>query len=226
MKIPGGAREQLTFFPDRVLSAEYEPVTGASFVFSKDIGGGEWYQLYRYDMASGDITLLTDGKSRNSGHLFEHKGSRIAYTSTRRTGQDTDLYTMNIHDPKTDRMLVELKGGGWEPTDWSPDGHHLLLLEEKSINESNLYLVDTATGDRRNKSRPHSSPGRIAALNVPALKNSANPTPPSAPRGNCSTPWRARGNWPSASARRSIWSSCRRIFGQSRTINLNTWITS
>jgi hypothetical protein len=66
VKMPGGAREQLTFLPDRVLSAEFEPVTGASFVFSKDIGGGEWYQLYRYDVATGDITLLTDGKSRNS----------------------------------------------------------------------------------------------------------------------------------------------------------------
>ena len=95
--------------------AQFEPVTGASFVFSKDIGGGEWYQLYRYDMATGDITLLTDGKSRNSDSLFEHKGSRIAYTSTRRNGQDTDLYTMDIHQPKTDHMLVQLKGGGWEP---------------------------------------------------------------------------------------------------------------
>jgi len=161
VKMPGGAREQLTFFPDRVLSAEYEPVTGASFVFSKDIGGGEWYQLYRYDMISGDITLLTDGKSRNSGHLFEHKGSRIAYTSTRRTGQDTDLYTMNIHDPKTDRMLVQLKGGGWEPTDWSPDGSHLLLMEYISINRSNLYLVDAASGDRKQITPPQPADSQV-----------------------------------------------------------------
>src|SRR5271170_3816943 len=146
VKMPGGAREQLTFFPDRVLSAEFEPLTGASFVFSKDIGGGEWYQLYRYDMATGDITLLTDGKSRNSQSLFEHMGPRIAYTSTRRDGQDTDLYAMDIHQPKTDHMLTELKGGGWAPSDWSPDGNHLLLLEELSINQSNLYLVDAASG--------------------------------------------------------------------------------
>jgi dipeptidyl aminopeptidase/acylaminoacyl peptidase len=161
VKMPGGARQQLTFFPDRVLSAEFEPVTGASFVFSKDIGGGEWYQLYRYDMASGGITLLTDGKSRNSGHLFEHKGSRIAYTSTRRTGQDTDLYTMDIHQPKTDRMLVQLKGGGWGPTDWSPDGSHLLLLEELSINQSNLYLVDTATGDKKQITPPQQGASQV-----------------------------------------------------------------
>ena len=31
----------------------------------KDVGGGEFFQLYRYDLATGDMTLLTDGKSRN-----------------------------------------------------------------------------------------------------------------------------------------------------------------
>ncbi|MGA7313660.1 MAG: prolyl oligopeptidase family serine peptidase [Silvibacterium sp.] len=161
VKMPGGARQQLTFFPDRVLGAAFEPVTGNSFVFAKDIGGGEWYQLYRYDMASGDITLLTDGKSRNSDSLFEHKGGRIAYTSTRRNGQDTDLYTMDIHQPKTDHMLVQLKGGGWGPTDWSPDGSHLLLLEELSINQSNLYLVDSATGDKKQITPPQQTGAQI-----------------------------------------------------------------
>jgi dipeptidyl aminopeptidase/acylaminoacyl peptidase len=161
VKMPGGARQQLTFFPDRVLGAEFEPVTGASFVFVKDIGGGEWYQFYRYDMASGDINLLTDGKSRNSNLLFEHKGSRIAYTSTRRNNQDTDLYAMNIHDSKSDHMLVQLKGGGWGPTDWSPDGSHLLLLEEISINQSNLYLVDTATGDKKQITPPQQTGSQV-----------------------------------------------------------------
>ena len=137
------------FFPDRVAGRLFEPLTGDSFVFSKDIGGGEWYQLYRYDLATGDITLLTDGKSRNSGLLFAHNSSRIAYTSTRRNGQDTDLYSMDIHHPQSDHMLAELHGGGWQPTDWSPDGSHLLLAEFLSINQSNLYLVDAATGDKK-----------------------------------------------------------------------------
>jgi dipeptidyl aminopeptidase/acylaminoacyl peptidase len=157
--MPGGAREQLTFFPDRVLSAAFDPVTGESFVFSKDIGGGEWYQLYRYDLVNGDITLLTDGKSRNSEPLFAHKSSRIAYTSTRRNGQDTDLYTMDIHHPESDHMLAELHGGGWEPDDWSSDGSRLLVSQYLSINQSNLYLVDAATGDKK-LATPQQQPGQ------------------------------------------------------------------
>src|ERR1035438_9593147 len=64
--MPGGARTQLTFFGDRVTDASYQPRKGDYFLFRKDVGGGEWYQIFRYDVASGDITMLTDGKSRNT----------------------------------------------------------------------------------------------------------------------------------------------------------------
>ena len=36
VRMPGGAREQVTFFPDRMGSAMYQPHTGNYFVFSKD----------------------------------------------------------------------------------------------------------------------------------------------------------------------------------------------
>ncbi|HXP23678.1 MAG TPA: hypothetical protein VN807_06035, partial [Candidatus Sulfotelmatobacter sp.] len=64
--MPGGERRQLTFFQDAVRVGRFHPNGGDYIVFSKDIGGGEWYQLYRYDVATANITLLTDGKSRNS----------------------------------------------------------------------------------------------------------------------------------------------------------------
>jgi dipeptidyl aminopeptidase/acylaminoacyl peptidase len=146
VKMPEGARQQLTFFPDAVTSARFHPKTGDYIVFSKDIGGGEWYQLYRYDMKTGDVQLLTDGKSRNLLGPWSSKGDRIAYMSTRRTGKDTDLWVMDPSDPKSDRLLTQLEGGGWQPLDWSPDDRHILLEEELSINESYLWLVDSTTG--------------------------------------------------------------------------------
>lgn len=149
VKMPGGARTQLTFFPDRVGGAQFEPSKGEYFVFSKDVGGGEWFQLYRYDVASGDITLLTDGKSRNLGARFSHTGDRLVYTSTRRTGQDTDIWIMNPADPKSDRMLLKLEGGGWSPQAWSFDDKQLLIVEGISVNESYLWLVDVASGQKK-----------------------------------------------------------------------------
>jgi len=148
VKMPGGARQQLTFFPDAVTNGRFHPNRGDYIVFVKDIGGGEWYQLYRYDMASGDVTLLTDGKSRNLPGPWSSGGDQIAYMSTRRTGKDSDLWVMNPADPKTDHLLTQLAGGGWQPLDWSPDDKKILLLEELSINESYLWLVDTTTGEK------------------------------------------------------------------------------
>jgi dipeptidyl aminopeptidase/acylaminoacyl peptidase len=148
VKMPEGSRQQLTFFPDAVTSARFHPKTGDYIVFSKDIGGGEWYQLYRYEVKSGDVQLLTDGKSRNLLGPWSSKGDRIAYMSTRRTGKDTDLWVMDPSDPKSDRLLTQLEGGGWQPLDWSPDDKHILLEEELSINESYLWLVDSITGEK------------------------------------------------------------------------------
>ena len=148
VKMPGGARTQLTFFPDRVVSASFQPTTGDYFVFTKDIGGGEWFQKYRYDLATGGVTLLTDGKSRNLGGAWSKSGQWYAYSSTRRTGKDNDVWVMNPADPKTDHMALAVEGGGWEAADWSPDEKKLVVQEYLSVNESYLWLVDVASGEQ------------------------------------------------------------------------------
>ncbi len=146
--MPGGAREQLTFFPDRVSGASYHPHKGDFFLFSKDIGGGEWFQIFRYDVASGNITMLTDGKSRNLDVQWSNKGDRIAYASTRRNRADLDFYVMDPSDKTTDKMIVENTGGGWSIRDWSPDDKTLLVEEGISVNESYIWLADVATGKK------------------------------------------------------------------------------
>ncbi len=143
---PGGARKQLTFFTDRVGGASYNPKRDDYFVFSKDAGGGEWFQNYRYDVATGDITLLTDGASRNSLGVWSKDGTMMAYTSTRRNKTDVDVYSINPADPKTDKLLTQVEGGGWSPLDWSPDGKKILLMEFISANESYLWMIDVASG--------------------------------------------------------------------------------
>ena len=142
---PGGARTQLTFFAEPVPSASIQPGTGSYMVFMKDVGGNEFFQLHRQDLATGVTTLLTDGKSRNLPGAWSHDGALMAYSSTRRNGKDTDLYVIDPAEPKSDRLLVELQGGGWSALDWSPDNRTILLGEYVSINESYLHLVDAAT---------------------------------------------------------------------------------
>ncbi len=144
VSLPGGARTQLTFFSDPVSGASYQPTDGRYIVFTKDVGGAEFFQKYRYDVAT--VTLLTDGTSRNIGGAWSHRGDRYAYMSTRRTGRDLDLWVMNPEDPHGDRLLVELQGGGYAPLDWAPDDRTILVGQEVSVNESYLWIVDAATG--------------------------------------------------------------------------------
>lgn len=149
VRMPGGARTQLTFFEDRPTSGvSYQPTRGDYFLFRKDSGGNQNYQIYRYDFATQAVTLLTDGASRNSTGVWAHAGDRIAYMSTRRTGQDADLYVVNPLDRRSDRMVAALQGGGWRALDWSPDDRKILTQEFISINESYLWLIDVATGER------------------------------------------------------------------------------
>ncbi len=147
--MPMGARTQMTFLADRATGAGYQPKQGNFFLFGHDVGGGEWFQFSRYDLATGDITLLTDGKSRNSGARFNRDGSWVTFTSTRRTRKDNDLYIMNPMDPKTEKLLLQLEGGGWGSSDWSADSKSILLSEFISANESYIWLVDVASGTKK-----------------------------------------------------------------------------
>jgi len=171
VSFPLGDREQLTFFKDRVMSASYRPHVGDYFLFGQDSGGNEFFQIHRYDLASGESTLLTDGKSRNTAARWSNAGDRIVYGSTRRTGADVDFWTMNPADPQTtDKLLAENKGGGWGVGDWSPDDKTLLVGEYVSINESYLWLLDVATG-KKTALTPRESAEKVAYAPVAFSKD-------------------------------------------------------
>jgi dipeptidyl aminopeptidase/acylaminoacyl peptidase len=149
VRFPGGDRRQLTFFPDRVRGASFQPTRGDYFLFIKDRGGDEFSQLYRYDLPGGEVTLLSDGgRSQNGLGAWSTAGDRIAYGSTRRNGEDRDLYVMDPTDRGSDRLLMQVDGGGWQVAGWSPDDKRLVVAELVSINESYLWLVDAASGER------------------------------------------------------------------------------
>ncbi len=89
----------------------------------------------------------TDGL-RTAASQWSTAGDRIAYGSTRRNGTDRDIYVMDPSDPKSDRLLLEVQGGGWGVTDWSPDDRQVIAQETRSVNQSSLWLVDVASGKK------------------------------------------------------------------------------
>jgi dipeptidyl aminopeptidase/acylaminoacyl peptidase len=146
---PGAARRQLTFAGEPVTWGAWQPRTAGSVVFSQDQGGGEFFQLHRWDATTEVVSLLTDGTSRNTAARWSASGRQIAYGTTRRNGRDVDLWRMDPSDPAGARVLLELEGGGGSVLDWSADERRVLVLDQASVHESRLYLVDIGGGSSR-----------------------------------------------------------------------------
>ena len=179
VKMPGGARYQLTFFPDSVSGGSYEPSKGEYFVFGKGSGGNERFQLYRYDFATGDVTLLTDGKSRNARGVWANAG-----------GTDG----LHLHPPQQPRhrhlghepgrpeerqaARSRLKGA-WFPIDWSPDDERLLVgqvdLGQRELPLGGRREVGQEDANSRRRGRRR-SPTAAASSRRTARASTSRPT--------------------------------------------------
>ncbi len=144
---PGGDRRQITFFPEPVTNATFPRLPQSrTFYFLKDVGGGEFYQIFSFDMGTGVYTMLTDGKSRNSSPEFANKGDQYIFTSTRRNRKDNDFYLSPAGNPEQARLLRETEGA-WAALEWSPDDQQVLVSNYLSVNENYLHLLNTRTGE-------------------------------------------------------------------------------
>jgi len=97
---PGGARNQITFFDEPVTNGSFSPSSAYNgFLFTKDIGGNEFDQIYWYDMNTRNAEMLSDGASRNFGMSWSNKGDQFAFTSSRRNKMDFDIYISDMKSP-------------------------------------------------------------------------------------------------------------------------------
>jgi dipeptidyl aminopeptidase/acylaminoacyl peptidase len=144
VEFAGGARTQLTFLPERVLSASARPGT-REFSFTMDEGGAENFQVFLQDARSGGATRLSDGRARHEAPRWSNAGKLLAYSSNARNGRDMDLYVVDPAQPGAARLFKEVTGS-WSVADWAPDDRRVAAIEYISINESYVHLVDVATG--------------------------------------------------------------------------------
>ncbi len=143
---PGGAREQLTFFPEPIGQVARQP-KGELLAFTMDAGGSENAQVFILDPATGDSRLISDGESRNGVLAWRHDGKAIAYQSTRRNGAANDIWVTPIDNPGQSRLVFESPDGSWwGPVDWTRDGQQILLQQYVSISDSRLHLLDVDSG--------------------------------------------------------------------------------
>ena len=143
---PLGMRRQVTFFAEPVASASVHPAEDG-FVYAKDVGGSEFYQLFWHNAATGATTQLSDGKSRYMGVSWSPSGRWLSYSTTEGNGVDWDLHAQSLAGERL--TLQQGAGVGWTVEDWSADESRVLVSRYLSINESRLYEIDVASGERR-----------------------------------------------------------------------------
>ena len=144
---PLAMRRQLSFFAEPVGGATMRPAGhDPGFVFLKDVGGSEFYQLFWQDAAGGPARLLSDGRSRYIAPRWSPSGRWLGYSTTEGNGVDWDLH---MRSPEGGHMVLqEGEGVGWAILDWSPDESRLLISRYISASESRLYELAVASGRR------------------------------------------------------------------------------
>lgn len=146
----GGARQQLTFFDEPVGGLQRQP-NGSRMVFTMDVGGSEFSQIFLLDPnGNDDAMMLTDGESRNGVVVWDRTGDWIAYQSTRRNGASNDVWMMNVSNPETARVVLASPDGTyWAASDFSPDNRKLLIINYVGNADSRILLLDIESGELR-----------------------------------------------------------------------------
>ncbi len=152
---PGDEPRPITLFADPVRSGSYLPKAPDTLVFARDTGGNEQQQLYRLDAGSASPVLLTDANRKHEPAGMTHARDYLLVESTDvdRTGKrehpSVDVALVDPLDPAKSRKVATLPGTGWGSFSFSFDDKRLAMVEFISINESYVWLMDVATGERK-----------------------------------------------------------------------------
>ena len=147
--------QQLTEFAEPVRYGIYWPKSPNALVFSRDTGGNEQQQLYRLDSREATPVLLTDAarKHQPAGLTRSRELLLLETTDVDKTGKREkpmlDLSLLDPLDPARSRKLATLPGTGWGDFTFSFDDKRLAMVEFISVNESYVWLMDVATGERK-----------------------------------------------------------------------------
>jgi dipeptidyl aminopeptidase/acylaminoacyl peptidase len=154
-----GALEPLTEGDDPVTSASWEPREGRYLVFKRGKGGDEADQIYRLDPSSRQTTLLTNPDEAHNIAGWIRPSSTLLYTSVpldrtaaggSRATINTTLWAIDPAQPASSRRKVaELPGPGWYAGGVADDGRQIALVRHRSANESQVWLIDLASGQPR-----------------------------------------------------------------------------
>ncbi|MDO9074712.1 MAG: prolyl oligopeptidase family serine peptidase [Rubrivivax sp.] len=159
VRAPMAPPEPLTDGADPVAVARWEPSQGQYIVFARGRGGDEAYQLYRLDPDTRQAVQFTPDGQRHAlaGWLKAPRPTAIVSSvpldRTAEGGSRAQIVTtLSLMDPMQQaptRVLAELPGGGWTGVEVAPDQKQLAITRYVSAGESEVWLIDITSGQRK-----------------------------------------------------------------------------
>ncbi len=143
---PMGMRRQITFYDERVGGTTARPDGSDYIMFTRDVGGDEYFQGFLFDTRSAEAVRFTEEGTRNQGLTFSRDGAQVAWASAGWDDADYTLHAADPSDPASARVILE-GDGAMSPVDWSPDGETVLIGRYVSINRTDLFLLDLDSGE-------------------------------------------------------------------------------
>jgi dipeptidyl aminopeptidase/acylaminoacyl peptidase len=143
---PMGKRRQITFYDERTSAASVRPDGSGQFMFTRDVGGDEFFQGFLFDPATARSRQFTESGTRNLSLNWSPDGRHVVWASTTWAEPNHKIWIADPGDPASRRMIMQAEGTT-VPAEWSPDGSRLLLTRYISINESRLFILDLDSGE-------------------------------------------------------------------------------
>lgn len=119
-------------------------------VYEQDKGGNEITHLYVLTEDGTKLDLIRDSTAKAQFYGWSQNDKSLYYTSNGRDKRYFDLYKVQLDGPKEANVypsaLIYKNEKGLNPSAISPDERYVVLTEEITSNNSNMYLLDAQTG--------------------------------------------------------------------------------
>jgi Tol biopolymer transport system component len=147
-----GEERQLTDTPDAWDSTPGFAPDGGAVLFESNREGD--FSIYRLDLATMELTLLTDGERKAFGGKEAPHSRRLLFTSD--ADGDAEIFVQDA-DGSNGRQLTDNDTRDQYPH-WSPDGKSILFESSRDGNRE-VYVMN---GDGSNQRRITNDPGKDA----------------------------------------------------------------
>lgn len=154
LDIATGERRQLTNSTEEsVFAASYFP-NDDRIVYTSDKGGNEIDHIFVRNPDGSSIDIITDPNAKANFYGWSYDKKLMYYSSNSRDPRFFDLYRVDVEAaPKEGNvypsMVVYQNNEGLDPTAISRDGRYIALIKPITTNNSDVYILDTESGERK-----------------------------------------------------------------------------